>query len=122
MKWAVLVADARNVERVEVIIVMIRSRLVEVVSSVLPVPITAAILRPIVVCRRTSTDPGVVVHCTTPSQHFATRVRLLDSSVFGAIDHGRLVAPVVLAAAKFESTSGSSDLGNFRRVTALIST
>lgn len=95
---------------------MVCSRLVEVLLGVFPVPSGTTKLLPIVEgCGRAS-NPGIIVERSTAAQHLSTGVRLLDTSIVWAVDHGRLVLPVVLRVSQTHGLRRGGDVGDLGRV------
>lgn len=101
---------------VEFFIVVVSCGLVEIFLSVFPVPGVATKFSPVVESGLRPSDPGVVVQAATATENLASGVWLLDTGVFGTVDHGSLVAPVVGTTAKIKGTSWCCDFGNFGRV------
>lgn len=60
VEWTIL-TNLSKFRWIEVLVIMVRGTLVEVVFSVLPVPVAAAIFSPVIVRCRATADPGVVV-------------------------------------------------------------
>lgn len=78
---------------------MVSLDLIKVFLARLTVPVLPSILLPVVDCRLASRDPGVVVRAATAIEDLAARIGLLDTSVFGPVNHGGFVRPVVVAVA-----------------------
>lgn len=116
-----LVADLGEFCGVQVVIVMVSGRLVKIVLRILPIPFFGCILGPIVDRCSTASNPGIVVLGAGSTQDLASWVGLLYPSVVRTVDHGGLVLPVPLAAAKLESTSGSVDLWNLSSFAVIVS-
>src|ERR1700722_14348435 len=110
MERTTLVTDLGKIRSVEVSVVVVCCRLVEIVLDAGPVPFTAAELGPVVECGCATANPGVVVATTKDS---AAGVGFLHSSVLWPINHGHLVSPIILASAQREGASWSCDFGDF---------
>src|SRR5271169_872746 len=121
MERTTLVADLGKIRSVEVSIVVVCCRLVEIVVGVGPVPFIAAELGPVVECGCATANPGVVVERAATAKDSAAGVGFLHSSVLRPINHGRLVSPIILASTQLEGASWSCDFGDFGSVTASIS-
>src|SRR5277367_4068886 len=121
MEWTTLVADLGKIRSVEVSIVVVCCRLVEIVVGVGPVPFIGTELGPIVECGCATANPGVVVERAATTKHSAAGVGFLHSSVVWPINHRCLVTPIILASPQLEGSGWSCDFGDFGRVTGLIS-
>jgi len=117
MERTTLVADFGKIRSVEVFIVVVCCRLVEIVLGVGPVPFIAAELGPVVECSGATANPGVVVDRAATTKDSAAGVGFL-----WPINHGRLVSPIILASAQLEGASWSCDFGDFGSVAGSIST
>lgn len=99
----------------------IKTNLVEILLAVLPRPILATKLDPVVKGPLTTSNPSIVVSSTATTEHLTTGNGLFNASVVGSIDHGSLETPVVLAATKFESLGWSRDGVDFASVAVISS-
>lgn len=91
---------------------MILLDLIEVLLARVPVPVLSTVLLPVVDCRLAAADPGVVVCAAATAEDLTAGVGLLKASIFGAVDQGGLVGPVVLAVAQLEGAGRSADHGD----------
>lgn len=105
-------ANLLQLGRVELLLVVIGCTLAEVIDTAVPVPLRTTKLLPVVESRLRAGNPGEVVGARRSTKSLATGVGLLNSLVVIALDHCRLVCPVMLAAAQVEGLRGSGDLGN----------
>lgn len=111
-----LVADAANIVGEETKVVVVSRRLVEVVLNVFPVPSRTTKLLPVVEgCGRAS-NPSIVIERGTATQHLATGVRFLNTSVVWAVDHGRFIPPVVLRVSQTHGLCRGGDVADLRRI------
>lgn len=86
--------------------------LVKVLLDSIPVPAVAAILFPVIKGSLATTDPCIVIETAAATQNLSSRVRLLNPGVVRAINHRRLIFPIVGSIAAFECARGSGDLVN----------
>lgn len=82
---------------------------VEIFLTLVPRPLVAAERSPFVKGGRAAGDPCVVVETAAPAEHLTARVGLFDTRILGAVDHGRLVPPVVLAVTELEGAGWGRD-------------
>lgn len=95
---------------------MAATHLIEILLNIVPSPLISSELTPIIEGSGTAWEPSVVVKTTASSEDLAAGVRLLDTSVFLAVDHAGLVLPVILATTKLKGTSWGGDCIDVLRV------
>lgn len=109
-------SDLLQIGRVELLVIVVGSALAEVVDTVIPVPLGATEFLPVVKGRLGTGNPSEVVGTGTSTKHLSTGVGLLNSLVVVALDHSRLVGPVMLATTEVEGLGRGGDLLELVRV------
>lgn len=82
----------------------------EICDAVIPRPVRATILFPVIKRCLAAGDPGKVVSTAASSQYLAAGIWFLNTFVIIAIDHGCLVRPIIFAASEIKGLCGGGNV------------
>jgi len=99
-------------------IVVVGCALSQVCDDVIPCPLLATILLPIIEGRLAAGDPSEVVGAAASTQNLTTSVWLFNTLVVLTLDHSGLVSPVILATSEVKGLGWGGDVLNLLRVAA----
>jgi hypothetical protein len=94
------------------------SYLSQIIDTVIPCPLLATILFPVVKCRFAAGDPREVVGTAASSQNLTAGIGFLNALVVVTLDHGRLVRPVILTSSQVKGLCRSGNVFNLLWVAA----
>lgn len=85
------------------------THLSKVLDTVLPSPLLAPVLLPVIKCSLATRDPSKVVSTTASSQSLTASVGFLNPLIIVALDHCGLVAPIILATSEVKGLARGGD-------------